>query len=300
MRPRATLLLLLGGLISVVVLPLAQGQTSVESELLSLINGGRSGPVVLHSGLRSVGRTHSQEMAQEGGLNHDGAERRIFSAPPDPEESDGAPDNGFTGTWCENVAYVRGAPESEVAQRIYEGWTNSASHNRCMNDDRMTAAGVGLYFDGDRTYWATYESAVDRTPPGTAAAATPTPSPSPTPEPEIVPTLRTEPPEPTEPPERTEEPDRTAQPGPGRPTLVAVNVTGAEITERSVGTLSRTDAEPRRLRGSTTQLVAAPAVQSSARSSFGWAETLATLAVLGLLGEFLRRLSRLSDQNETK
>ncbi len=291
MRRRSPLLLLvLYSLSFVLVTPPAGGQTSVESELLGLINDGRENKLTLHSGLRTVAREHAGEMSENGELNHNGAERRIAEASPDPHEQNGSPDDGFTGTWCENVAFVRGAPQSEVAQRIYTAWTNSSSHNRCMNNEEINAAGVGLYFDGDRTYWATYESAVDRTLPGSAPAAAPTPTATPTPAPTaapIIPALRTEPPERTEPPTPTPQTETTAAPT-EEPTQSPAETTVAAA--RAVASRSR---------GGTSQLLVTPTFPSASRASFGWAELAATMAVIALAGEFLRRLTRAHGRNET-
>lgn len=281
-----------------VVVPAADGQASIESELLGLINGGRGSDLTLHSGLRIVGRVHSQEMSEAGGLNHGGAEQRIREAPPDPSEANGPPDDGFTGTWCENVAYVRGAPEHEVAQRMYQGWTDSPPHNRCMNDGRMTAAGVGVFFDGE-TYWATLESSVDQTLPGSAPA--PTPTPTPTPSPEITPSLRTEPPERTSPPEPTaptaptERPqptDRTASPllrmspsaSPTAEVMGADPVRIAPVHGRNVGT--------------SEGLVASPELPATQRTPITWVGLLGVLAALGLVAEAMRRLSRHREESD--
>src|SRR5262245_45423679 len=102
----------------------SSAQASIEYELLGLVNGGRSHALAMHSGLVGPARSHSRSMSSTG-LNHNGAQGRISGADPDPYESNGAPDDGFTGTWCENVAYVSGVPEGSVAQRIYDGWVNS-------------------------------------------------------------------------------------------------------------------------------------------------------------------------------
>lgn len=264
-----------------VLLPAADGQSSVESELLGLINGGRSSHLTVHSGLRAVGRVHSEEMSQAGGLNHNGAAERIQQAPPDPTESNGAPDDGFTGTWCENVAYVRGAPESEVASRVYQGWTNSSSHNRCMNDGRMNVTGIGVYFDGE-TYWATLESSVDRTVPGSAPP--PTPAPTPTPTPEITPRLRTEPPERTAPPERTEPPQPTDRPEPTDRTAQPILQVGpsASPVAQTIGSVA----------GTAERFIASPALPAAEQNTLTWVGFAGALAALALLAEAWRRLNR--------
>jgi hypothetical protein len=167
---------------AVVCAPQARADTAtVEQQLLSLVNSGRGAAMASHAGLRVAGRGHSQDMAAVGYWNHDGAAERVRNAAPDPTESNGAPDDGYTGTWCENVAYESGGSESTIAQRIYDRWRSSSEHLACMSNGDMTAAGVGVYFDGT-TYWATLEEARDLTPPNGSAPPPPRPAaPTPTP-----------------------------------------------------------------------------------------------------------------------
>lgn len=298
MLRRALPFLLLVLLVPVLV-PAASGQSSVESELLSLINRGRPGDqLTAHSGLKIVARQHSQEMSSAGGLNHNGAAQRIQTAPPDPTESNGPPDDGFTGTWCENVAYVRGAPENEVAQRVYQGWTNSSSHNRCMNDSRMTVAGIGLYFDGNETYWATLEAAVDETLPG-STPETPSPSPEPaaTPESTDDPAASAEPTErPTPTPREvpTERPTPTARPIFGGTSPSPQMQRGAENAtaglSRGATGISRGAG---RVVGSTERLHAAPTIRAaSEQTPFNRAGLATTVAIIFGVADVMRRLSK--------
>ncbi|MGH2759027.1 MAG: CAP domain-containing protein [Actinomycetota bacterium] len=247
-----------------------------------------------HSGLRSAGRDHSREMASDQELNHTGAAGRIGAAQPDPAEPNGAPDDGFTGTWCENVAYVRGAADGEVPQRIYNAWTDSPSHNRCMNNGTMTVAGVGMYYESSTNkWWATLELAEDRTLPGSTPQ---TAEPSPT-----VP-IRTEPPERTEPPLlelRTEPPEPTPQPTTSpvatEGSRAGVDVTSATTTvDEAVGAAAEAAVVGANQAASAAELGGA-AVPSTAHATFGWLELAATLAVLALVGELLRRISRRRD-----
>jgi len=301
--PRRALVLLLGAL-ALLALPLsAGGQDSLEAELLGLINQGRPSRLTAHSGLRIVGREHSREMASDGGLNHNGAADRINRADPDPTESNGAPDDGFTGTWCENVAFVRGAPDSEVPERMYNAWRDSPSHERCMNNGEMTVAGVGMYYDSSTgRWWATYESAVDNTLPGTTPQ---TPEPTATSAP--VPTERPERTEPpllairTEPPEPTERPEPTTSAARARNTnQAAVEVEAARPAEVSetVGAVAEAASGSSRSGASSAGQLAASA-PSAARTTFGWMELAATLAALALVGELLRRISRRSGSETT-
>jgi uncharacterized protein YkwD len=288
---RPTLILLFSAIVltTTPLLP-AKGQSSVENELFGYVNRGRRNQLALHSGLRAVGREHSEEMSQDGELNHNRAEQRIFSAEPDPNEQNGPPDDGFNGTWCENVAYVRGAPESEVAQRIYQGWTDSPSHNRCMNDERMNAAGIGLYFDGDKTYWATFESVVDETAPGgtsqTTAERTPEATPSATPE-----------------PPRTPSPTATAPPTPSpRPTPTPRHIPflGTPAADSSDIATHVKGTGTHQITISSSRALAGPIIPSSKREDFGWLELGSTLGVIALAAELLRRLTRRRDRSETK
>lgn len=151
----------------------AQGQeASLEAQVFSMINDGRSARALApHSGLLAAARSHSHYMSRRGGLSHDGADERVRNAPPDPYEMNGAPDDGFAvAAWCENVTYVMAAPESEVAQRIYNAWDGSGAHGRCMNNPGKNVGAVGIYYDG-QAWWATFIAESDSTSPGGAPAA---------------------------------------------------------------------------------------------------------------------------------
>lgn len=152
----------------------ASTQTSIEYELLALVNGARSGSLIMHTGLVGAARAHSRDMANSGSLSHGGARARVAGATPDPSEANGAPDDGFTGTWCENIAYVNGGTAGEVASRVYSGWKSSATHLHCMTNPGITAVGMGAYFDGE-TWWVTMEAFGDRTPPSRASTTNPSP-----------------------------------------------------------------------------------------------------------------------------
>jgi hypothetical protein len=141
----------------------------VEAALLKLVNEGR--PVmdlVVHVGLRSQARGHSKYLSTVGGLNHDGAATRFERGSPDPPESNGAPDDGFTPVWCENVAVARGGDASIVPKLIYDGWVNSPPHYACMQNPVPTVAGLGVYHDG-KNWWATLDASHDLTMPDGSA-----------------------------------------------------------------------------------------------------------------------------------
>ncbi len=137
----------------------------VGSQVLSMINAGRSTPLILHRGLLDEAWGHSQYMSQSGSLNHDNADERAMSAAPDPAEGNGAPDDGFPqAAWCENATYVTPA-QGDPATAIYNNWKKSPPHAACMNNSGKNVGAVGVYWDGS-TYWATFVAEVDNTPPG--------------------------------------------------------------------------------------------------------------------------------------
>jgi hypothetical protein len=112
-------------------------------------------------------------MATAGSLNHRRATARIDSAAPDPAQSGGPPDRGFTGTWCEVVGWEPGGPDAGVAERFFQDWRETDEDNRCMTNADVNVAGLGVYERGNR-WWATLEMAQDTTPPAaTKPKATP-------------------------------------------------------------------------------------------------------------------------------
>ena len=157
----------------------AEADPSIESQVFAKVRGSRF--IVQHSGLLSAARNHSMGMARRGGLDHNDADARIRNAPPDPFETNGAPDDGSPpASWCENVTYVMAAPQSEVAGRIYAAWERSGAHDRCMKEAHRNVGAVGVYYDG-QTWWATFIAMVDNTPPGGAQ-----PPPKATPQPKAA------------------------------------------------------------------------------------------------------------------
>ena len=167
----------------------ATSQTdAVESRLLVLINQGRAGQgkgaEVMHSGLRLAAQQHSADMSARNSMDHNGYPARISNANPDPAESNGPPDDGFNGSSCENVAWYQpggSATSDEVAQKFFDLWYNSSPHRRCMYDEygyNLNVAGVGVY-NANGKWWATFESALDRTPPGGSSSPPPSSTPPP-------------------------------------------------------------------------------------------------------------------------
>jgi hypothetical protein len=147
------------------VAPFARAQTpSVEDQLLILINGARFNKVVMHAGLRTSGRQHSAAMASSGSIGHASSRSRIYASNPDPAESNGPPDDGFTSTWCEVAGWEPAGAEEGTARRFFDDWIQSAQDNACMTNPATTAAGIGVYESSGR-WWATLEMIQDRTPP---------------------------------------------------------------------------------------------------------------------------------------
>jgi hypothetical protein len=201
-----------------------QAMDSIESQVFGFINGARSSRLIEHSGLLAAARAHSQGMASRGGLDHNDADARVMSAPPDPAEGNGAPDDGFaTAAWCENVTYTTGVSASEAPRRIYEQWHRSGAHDRCMMNTGKNVAAVGVYYDGS-SWWATFIAEVDRTPPGGGGAQ---PAQRPAPAPAAKPKAK-----PASPPSNEgAEPRQPAQPAAKPPSGASTNAT--KTTETS-------------------------------------------------------------------
>jgi uncharacterized protein YkwD len=147
--------------------PASATAPSVEAQVMSMINAERTERLVVHSGLLVAARAHSWDMSREGGLSHEGADERVNTAPPDPAEGNGAPDDGFPiASWCENVTYTSIAnSESEAAKQLFQQWNKGGAHHRCMMETERNVGAVGVYYDGE-SYWATFIAEIDTTPPG--------------------------------------------------------------------------------------------------------------------------------------
>jgi uncharacterized protein YkwD len=177
--------LIAAGLVTSPVRASAQSD-AVEVRVLELINQGRAGQSrkaeIMHGGLRVAARNHSANMSARNSMDHSGYPGRISTAAPDPAESNGAPDDGFNGYSCENVAWYQPgttATTEQLAQKFYSLWYNSSPHRNCMFDATNTGfnvAGVGIY-SANGKWWATFDSAIDRTPP-TGSSTTPPPTPT--------------------------------------------------------------------------------------------------------------------------
>jgi uncharacterized protein YkwD len=182
------------------VTPARASQTGdVEVRVLQLINQGRGtqgkGAEVMHAGLRGAARSHSADMSARDSMDHNGYPERVNTAQPDPPQGSGPPDKGFNGASCENVAWYQpggSASSEQVAQTFYNLWYNSSEHYKCMFDTygwNLNVAGVGIYYASGK-WWATFDSAFDRTPPTAPPPPTATPTPAPTPTPTPTPSPR--------------------------------------------------------------------------------------------------------------
>jgi uncharacterized protein YkwD len=160
---------------------------AVEVALLGSINAGRAAigkpPLLMHNGLREQQRGHARYMSGISQLTHDGFSQRASSATPDPVETNGAPDDGFTGFNAENIAqnFRNGRTDTDIAEAIYQQWFNSPGHKTNMFDEQnrgYNAAGVGIFEEASGKIWAALLLSVDSTPPG-GDTISPTPTPTP-------------------------------------------------------------------------------------------------------------------------
>jgi len=147
---------------------------AVETALLAAINTGRAGigkPALgMHDGMREKQRGHAQYMSEIAALTHDGYAQRAQTATPDPVETNGAPDDGFTGYIAENVAqnFRNNRSDVDIAAAIYEQWLNSPGHKKNMFDESgagYNAAGVGIFEEASGKIWAALLLTGDNTPP---------------------------------------------------------------------------------------------------------------------------------------
>jgi uncharacterized protein YkwD len=270
----------------------------VEDRVIALINAQRTDRLTVHYGLLAAARGHSQRMAREGGLSHEGADERVNSAPPDPGEFNGAPDDGFgVAAWCENVTYTVGTSQDEAPQRIFDQWNRGGAHHRCMMDTSRNVGAVGVYYDG-QSWWATFIAEVDSTPPGGAA---PTAKPRPAAPADAQKTAK---------PQASSAPsddDTSSAPAP-EPTSGAIVVeatpvateaaTRPEVAEQPVATDAGADERSTPDGSPNVDPVARPNVRAIAqnaavpiapRPGIGWPELAAVAAVLSIATVLLRR-----------
>ncbi len=283
--------------------PGSAADSGVEAAVLAKIRAGRSGGLVVHSGLLSAARSHSMYMSRHG-MNHDNADSRVRNAPPDPFETNGAPDDGFgVASWCENVTYSTGHPASEVPNRIYSQWAGSGAHGRCMADASRNVGAVGVYYDGT-TWWATFIAQVDKTPPGGSGGGT---APQKTSAPKAPPAAAAEPAASSAPAQQpaTQPVGSDAHPDTGsNAETTGAQEAGSDVAEEATVPLVAADdggvtvAEPQPLR-TDTKITGADEPLSGRRTTepitYGWQELLAVAGVLAIATLLLWRRVRRSD-----
>ena len=271
-------------------------EPTVEDRVIALINAERTERLTVHWGLLSAARNHSADMSRQGRMSHEGADERVNSAPPDPGEFNGAPDDGFgVAAWCENVTYTIVPGAEEAAQRIFDQWHRGGAHERCMMDTSRNVGAVGVYYDG-QNWWATFIAEKDSTPPG---GAPPTAKPKP-----AAPAdhQRTPKPQASAPPnddatDDTSSPTSVPDVAPAIvvATAAPTSVPSAEpdVAASAVPIGNTRVVEPDPVRSPAVRDV--PAIAESAavpiapRPGIGWPELAATAAVLALATVVLRR-----------
>ena len=297
MRSRFVVVGAVAGILSALT-PIAHSAApTVEDRVIALINAERTERLTVHWGLLAAARSHSADMAREGGLSHEGADARVNSAPPDPGEFNGAPDDGFgVAAWCENVTYTVGTSEAEAPQRIFDQWHRGGAHQRCMMDTTRNVGAVGVYYDG-QSWWATFIAEDDATPPG--APATPEPreavpadktKATPKPQPDVAPTV--------------DDKDATATPAPDtEPAGVVVVASAPPSASTEPGSSIDTDETSRQQDVPAVERAPVPsaaprdvpAIAESAavpvvpEPGIGWRELVAVGALLSIATVLLRR-----------
>ncbi|HVE92934.1 MAG TPA: hypothetical protein VNE62_11655 [Actinomycetota bacterium] len=227
---------------------------AMDDYLIALVNQGRDDPVqnpsgarwglALHMGLAPKARQHSRYMINTGRLSNDNLAVRVSTTDPDPFEANGPPDDGFTASYCENVAKTSRIPsgvriDRRIVEDVYAAWRDSPGHRACMFDETASGysvTGAGFqeqtFADGDYAMWVTLTVVKDTTPgdyvpyPPPSPTASPSPSPTPTVTPAPTPTVT---PTPTLTPDPT--PTSTSQPS---PTLTPAPSPSASPTPRPV------------------------------------------------------------------
>lgn len=279
-----------------VLTPIAgAAEPTVEDRVIALINAERAEHMTVHWGLLSAARKHSADMSREGRMSHEGADERVNSAPPDPGEFNGAPDDGFgVAAWCENVTYTIVPGAEAAARRIFDQWHRGGAHERCMMDTSRNVGAVGVYYDG-QNWWATFIAEKDSTPPG---GAPPTAKPKP-----AAPADRQKTPKPHASARPSDDPadDASSPTSAPQATPVAVVATAApsaaSSAEPDVGSV-QPDEETRFVEPASVEapgvrdvpaIAASAAVAVAPQPGIGWPELAATAAVLALATVVLRR-----------
>ena len=172
----AVLAVLITGVIASEKSAHATSYDSEELQFLQLLNQYREnngvGPLILSDTLAVAAGRHSQDMARYGFFAHDTAASSYYpagSAPWDRMAAEGYDYNTFRG---ENIAVG-----CESAERCFELWRNSPSHNAAMLDGRYRVIGIARVHmpgSGYGWYWTTdFGATLDPTshPPGETSQA---------------------------------------------------------------------------------------------------------------------------------
>lgn len=138
-------------------------ETRAERIILKKINVYRVdrglAPLVRHEFMSKEARKHSNYMANQGKLSHDGFSSRKSRIASNDAGIDPA-------KICENTASAQGYDNpGPVAKKVVRAWKKSGSKRRCLLDvDFAThSAGVGVEHRGD-SWYATFIAANDSTP----------------------------------------------------------------------------------------------------------------------------------------
>jgi hypothetical protein len=264
---------------------------SIEAQVMAKIRASRPGGLIQHAGLHAVARQHSMYMSNSGRMSHDNADQRITNAPPDPFETNGAPDDGVPpAAWCENVTYSTGHPASEVAQRLYSQWQGSGAHARCMRDTSRNVGAVGVHYDGT-TWWATFVATTDKTPPGAPKpqkTSPPAPAPAASDESD-TPAATTEPQTNSAPVSENTSPASESTPAGAADASAPV---AEEATDEAKAEASAAPERPADLPTLPTGAETFVPEPVAAEMGYGWQELAAVGAVLAIASFIVRRRSR--------
>nr|WP_117211871.1 CAP domain-containing protein [Allorhizocola rhizosphaerae] len=118
----------------------------MEDEVTALINKERSKAgcqaVRTDERMRTAGRAHSADMANNNYFSHTGLDGSSFV---DRLVRAGYPRSGAAG---ENIAYGY-----RTAQDVVTGWMNSEGHRNNILNCSAKVTGVGLAYRGNTPYW---------------------------------------------------------------------------------------------------------------------------------------------------
>ncbi len=122
-------------------------EQAVATETLRLINEYRQSrnlaPLLSEIVIEEQCLAHSQEMAQDDDLNHDGFDKRTKNISQKIKIT----------AWAENVAYNFG--EEDAAKTAFLQWKNSKGHHRNMVSKAYTHTGIAVVKSADGKYFFT-------------------------------------------------------------------------------------------------------------------------------------------------